>query len=73
VIAGAIAFNAKKERARFCRMLYAEVDKKARYAHLGNDLVAIFLEDGSDGKLEIVCGLVRAVIGMLQDAGTGEN
>ena len=54
-------------------MFDAKVDKETRYTHLGNDLVTVLLEDGSHGKLEVVHGLVQAVIGLLQDAGAREN
>ncbi len=47
--------------------------KKPATPTCGNNLVAVFLEDGSDGALEVVRGLVPAVIGLLQNAGTGKD
>ena len=73
VITRAIAFDAEQECSGLGRMLDAEIDEETRDAHLRHNLVAVFLEDGSHGALEVVRGLVAAVVRLLQDAGAGKD
>lgn len=73
MIACAIAFNAKQECSRFSRVLHSQVDEKTCNAHLRHHIVALLFKDSAHGALKIVCGLIQAVIRLLQNAGAGED